>query len=199
MEKSLINCCFALILLGTPFAISAAGLDDFELADDEVKSAFAEEGIAPDLIYLHKDWQSRDSAPLIQVQLFDEPASVGSYAGLSELFSGKSEPHQLILLDTIVDQFIENSRAVDFPFIEEINGFFFTLVYLVPEDNAVWWQYQMWSWPEKVDPGKKCVIASDVEERVRDFYEDTISESMVQLASLCVEVFHSEERAETPS
>jgi len=52
-----------------PGISTSEGIDDYILASKEQAEALKQNGIEADLIYLHKDWQKRDSAPVIQLRL----------------------------------------------------------------------------------------------------------------------------------
>ena len=57
----------------------------------------------------------------------------------------------------------------------------FIVDYMFEED--VYQQHQIQQWAE--DGRSKCVIASDSSERVADFYQDSITDALIDLMSLC--------------
>ncbi len=179
--------------------LSAKGLEDFVLADEEQTAVLNSEGINADIFYFHKDWKKRDSAPLIQLNLFADSDSVGDYSLLYESLSGKSENYQYLILDKTVRNLTKDSRVTGFEFIDDVNAFMFSLVYFEAEDQSIWMQYQLWYWSSRKNAKAKCVIASDVEERVSAFYEETISDSLLELMVMCNKLFQTPTEEDTPA
>ncbi len=73
------------------------------------------------------------------------------------------------------------------------------LIYFEPEEQSIWVQYQLWSWSSKNNADAKCVIASDVEERVSAYYEGSVTDSLIELLVMCSQLFPSLSESDSPA
>ena len=189
---------FTVIVLASN-QVLARGLDDFNLADEDQKAALKAEGVNADLIYLHKDWQKRDTAPVIQLSVLSGANKIDEYSDLVDALAGKSKAYQLILLDEVVRKSTKRSRVAAFQLLDDLNAFMFISSYIQPGGLDVWKQYQVWSWSSRRNAEAKCVIATDVEEKVGAYYEASIIQSVTELIVMCHQQFLNLAESDTAS
>ena len=163
----------------------AEGLEDFVIADEAVMKEFSEEGIDADLIYLHKDWVDRDTAPIISVLLFTKKEEVGDFKLLSDALSAGTENLGILALDEVMRGFTPNARVMNYELLSDYNALYIHSIYPSEDRESVWAQYQVMAWSSRENAKYKCVVASDIEERVESFYENTTTKAVVELLQAC--------------
>ena len=163
----------------------AEGLEDFVIADEAVMKEFSEEGIDADLIYLHKDWDDRDTAPIISVLLFTKKEEVGDFKMLSDALSAGTENLGILALDEVMRGFTPNARVMNYELLSDYNALYIHSIYPSEDRGSVWAQYQVMAWSSRENARYKCVVASDIEERVESFYESTTTKAVIELLQAC--------------
>jgi len=163
----------------------AEGLEDFVIADEEIMKEFSEEGIEADLIYLHKDWVDRDTAPIISVILFTKKEEVGDFKLLSDALSAGTENLRILAMDEVMRGFTPNARVLNYKLLSDYNALYIHSIYPSEDRGSVWAQYQVMAWSSRENARYKCVVASDIEERVESFYESTTTKAVIELLQAC--------------
>lgn len=180
-----------LFLLFLPIIVNAS-LDDYiELDEDQAAELNAELGQDVDIYFAHRDlWIDGKDAPLIQFIIYtveeDGADTVGSYVSMVQFMQGKSDTFKMLAIEFITRPLFEStsqiSRVSDFEFFDELSAFMFATDYIDSEDN-VYQQVQIMQWSD--DGTKKCVISSDSSERIAAFYEDSVSDALIELMTYC--------------
>lgn len=184
------NLLLLLILSLAPVA-SLGDIDSFELLSDDQAKEFGESvGVKADYWWMHVDFEREDSAPVIQMSLYGpnkEPKSVGSFSAFKDVLRGMGEVESLLQIQYWLT-YENNSdailalRPVSFELLDEEKVVMIASHYM---DSAgdIFMQLMVlyWSYDEKY----KCVLASDIEQRLSAHYEDTTTDALVQLLEYC--------------
>ena len=175
-----------LLLFGS---VLHASIDDFIELDKESYAEFEISGQEADVWFGHRDFFEGKDAPIIRLKIYtieeDGFESVGAYSPIVESLRGKSDKFQMLLGQAIASAVHASTseifRVTEFELFEESLALVFIVDYMFEED--VYQQHQIQQWAE--DGRSKCVIASDSSERVADFYQDSITDALIDLMSLC--------------
>jgi len=103
------------------------------------------------------------------------------------------------VLDRFIQKVNQNSRVTGFEFFDDLNSLMMIIAYYEPEEQSVWIQSQLWFWSSRSDAKAKCIIASEVEERVSGFYKDSIYAALLDLVTVCELLFSSPPDKDTPA
>ena len=135
-------------------------------------------------------WVDGKDAPIIQLIIYTVEEhgadTVGSYDAVTQFMRGKSDAFKMLAIQFMTQSLFEStsqiSRVSAFEIFDELPAVMFATDYIDFEDN-VYQQMQIMQWSD--DGGKKCVISSDSSERIAAFYEDSVTDALVELMTYC--------------
>lgn len=169
--------------------LAGAELSDFiELDPDSAAALERQNGVEPDLVLAHRDFSDAISAPVIQVLVFEsDPQAVGSYSALRDAFRGMGEIEQILQMQSYFQASAQNdlvatSRIEGVDLDDDLLSVMIQSHYL-DYGGQVYEQFQYMAWA--ANESKKCVITTDVEERLAAHYEDSIVSAFSELAAQC--------------
>lgn len=170
-------------------ATSWASLDDFvELDAASTRELNEEIGIDADSYYAHVDFAKNDSAPIISFKLYgdDDSEDVGSYDELRDELRGMSEIERLLSLQPWIASSMNadgtSYRISEADFLEDAPALFIRGHYLEPTGFLAE-QFQVHQWSD--DDSRKCLMQTEIEIRLSEYYSDAILDALAEMIVLC--------------